>query len=166
MIGFENFSFRSWSDLAKVKHLYIFMEWRCPTRKRSADYSKNVDTFFSCLISDEIRHFATHLPVRELCGRAVAQRGSDEAAKRLRAEREKWSPLWIISENRLHGWDARSENIFGFFITYIYLGKKEHFFHVLIIPKCLCSTLNNKIISESHGRNPLYIKHWKIERIS
>ena len=35
---------------------------RCPTRKRSGDCSKNAYAFFSCLISDEIPHFATHLP--------------------------------------------------------------------------------------------------------
>jgi len=42
---------------------------RCPTRKRSADFC------------------ATHLPVRKYFIKSLAQRGPDEAAERLRAER-------------------------------------------------------------------------------
>lgn len=41
-------------------------EMRSQTRKRSADYSKSADVLFSCLDSEESRHYATHFPVRKI----------------------------------------------------------------------------------------------------
>ena len=49
---------------------------RCPTRKRSIDFSKSADALFSCLNSDESRHCATHLPVRKIADRPLPSEGA------------------------------------------------------------------------------------------